>query len=67
MNDSYLIENKKPDGVISKKDETILEVVQFSRRKPELETVIKSQLMSLKTSSKNQAQQEAEEAAALRK
>lgn len=42
MNDSYLIENKKPDGVISKKDETILEVVQFSRRKPELETVIKS-------------------------
>ena len=42
MNESYAIENKKADGVISKQDETILQVVQFSRRKPELETVIKS-------------------------
>ena len=42
MNESYAIENKKSEGIISKQDETILQVVQFSRRKPELETAIKS-------------------------
>ena len=51
-------EEKKDGGVISKQDSSVFEVVQLSRRKPELESITKAKLIKLANTSHDKSKDE---------